>query len=166
MDCASSGPTRMLLARFAEYSDGFARLLEAATAEVCIFDPDARRLELGRPERSSLLFRFLRASPMRRLHLTVHDTRYLEVECPRFMSVLAQFGGQIEARVTCGEARRIDDCFVVVDSLHVIRRPVASQARGALFENDAETAALQRERYQQIHGDSEPGLAVAPVGLG
>jgi hypothetical protein len=95
----------------------------------------------------------------------LHETRHLEADCPRFLDLLAQFSGQIDVRITRGQARHVEDCFVVVDALHLIRRPVASQPRGVLLENDPAAAATQLERYEQIQCESDPGLEAGSLGL-
>jgi len=157
--------SRRLLTRFDEYIRAYAELVRNASRELRLFDPDARQLELGSSARIDLLFQFLRGAPTRRLWLAVHDTRHLATECPLFLRLLGQFAAQMEVRVTCGEARRAEDCFLVADAAHVLRRAVAAQPRGALYEHDPATAATQRERFEQIWVATEPGLTPGPLGL-
>jgi len=157
--------SRQLLTRYDEYISAYAGLIASARRELDIFDPDGRQLELGRSSRLDPLFAFLRGAPTRRLRMVVHDTRHLETECPLFVRLLGQFAAQMEVRITIGEARRASDCFIVADGAHVLRRAVAAQPRGVLYENDPQTAANQRERFEQIWVATEPGLAPGPLGL-
>jgi hypothetical protein len=160
-----AAPSRRLLTHFGEYTACLGQLITGALGELLIFDPDARRLELQETERIEALFRFLRGAPTRRIAMVVHESHYLEADCPRFLRLVQQFGGQVEVRVTCGQARRAEDCFVVADSGSVLRRTVAAQPRGVLCENDPAAAADQRERFAQIWRETEPALAPGPLGL-
>src|SRR5579885_723475 len=105
-------PARRLLATLEEYAACVTELVRRARLELLIFDPDGVQLALDQRERIEALFQFLRGAPVRRLSVIVHHARHLEANCPRFLRLVGQFAGQIDVRVTCGEARRAEDCFI------------------------------------------------------
>ena len=141
-------------------------MIALAREDLRIFDPDARQLGLGSRDRTDRLFSFLRGAPTRRLRIVLHDVRHLEIDCPRFVQLCAQFGAQVQVQVTRGVARRAQDCFIVADTVHLVRRPVAAQPRGVLIEDDPSEAASQRDRFEEIWEDSDPGMTATVAGLG
>src|SRR5262245_46993208 len=108
------------------------RLLGEAGRELRIFDPDAAGLRLNDAARVGLLERFLRASRIRRLYMVLHDPQYPQRDCPRMMGLLARYSHAIQIHCTHEEIRQVQDAFLVLDSVHYVRRPVAALPGGAV----------------------------------
>lgn len=149
----------------AAFQEALDRLLEQAGRELRIFDPDLAALRLNSPERVARVERFLQASRTRRLYMVVHDTGHVTRHCPRMMGLLARYSHAIQINQTHQEIRELQDSFLVLDTLHYLRRPVARFFRGALGLNDENEALAMRGRFGEIWSASFPAVAPTTLGL-
>ena len=141
------------------------RLLQQPGRELRIFDPDGAALRLNDPARIQLIQRFLQASRTRRLYLVLHDPQYLQRQCPRMMSLLGRYAHAIQVNRTHEEIRELQDAFMVLDSVHYVRRPVASFFRGAIGLADENEALAMRARFNEIWAASYPAVSSTTIGL-
>ena len=130
-----------------------------------IFDPDLAPLQLNSPPRVALFERFLRESRTRKIQIVVHDTDHLTRQCPRMMGLLKLFTHAIQINRTHEEIRNLQDSFMVLDTRHHVRRPVATQYRGAIGLNDETEAQAMRSRFTEIWASSFPGVSSTTLGL-
>ena len=158
-------PERTLLALKREYVQGFYRLLGLAQRELRIFDADLSELVIDTPHRIDLMRRFLLESRSNRVYIALHDIEFVRTNCPRLITLLGTFSGMLSIHGVHGYAARVQDCFVLCDAVHVIRRPVRSQARGVLLLNDFKEAHAMRERFNEIWESSVPSVSANTVGL-
>jgi len=158
-------PERALLSTRKEYRDAFARLIAIAERELRIFDPDFSDLEINSPQTAELLRAFLLRSRANRLYIAVHDTDYIRNYCPRLLDLLRQFSDRMFIHQTQGEAARVQDCFVLADQRHVVRRPVRAQPRGALRLNDEQECQGMHLRFSEIWDCSFPAVSATTAGL-
>jgi len=165
MDDHVNEPQRTLLATKREYLEGFERLLGLATRELRVFDPDLAELGLDAEPRIARLREFLHSSPVRRLYIAVHDTGFVTKRCPRVLALLGSFPRQMFIHQTEGEALKAQDCFVVADDLHLVRRSVAAQPRGVLILADPRDCGSIRDRFQEIWESSAPTVSPSVTGL-
>ena len=141
------------------------RLLEQPGRELRIFDPDAAALRLNDPARIGALERFLRASRTRRVYMVLHDPQHLQRQCPRMMSLLARYSHAIQINRTHEEIAELKDAFLVLDSVHYVRRPVAAFFRGAIGLGDENEALAMRARFTEIWAASYPAVSSTTIGL-
>ena len=141
------------------------RLLEQPGRELRAFDPDGAALLLNDPARVARIENFLLASRTRRLYLVLHDTEHLTRHCPRMMALLARFAHAIQVNRTHEEIRELQDAFLVLDSLHYVRRPVAQFFRGAIGLGDETEGQVMRGRFGEIWSASFPAVSSTTVGL-
>jgi hypothetical protein len=141
------------------------RLLEQPGRELRIFDPDLAALRVNDPARVERLERFLLASRTRRIYIAVHNTDHLTRQSPRMMSLLARYAHAIQVHKTTEEIRDLQDAFLVLDSLHYVRRPVAQFFRGAIGLGDETEGLTMRSRFMEIWSASLPGVSATTVGL-
>ena len=150
-------------------SEGFQaavdRLLEQPGRELRIFDPDAAALRLNDAARVGRLERFLQASRTRRVYLVLHDTSHLQRLCPRMMSLLARYSHAMQINRTQEEIRELQDAFMVLDSMHYLRRPVAAFFRGAIGLADENEGQALRGRFAEIWAASYPAVSSTTIGL-
>ena len=59
----------------------------------------------------------------------------------------------------------MQDCFVLADMEHFVRRPVAAQSRGVFTLNEYQDARLMRERFDEIWQSSVPAIPATTLGL-
>jgi hypothetical protein len=141
------------------------RLLAAAGRELRIFDPDGSALRLNDAARVGALEGFLRASRTRRLYMVVHEPQHLQRDCPRMMALLGRYGHAIQVHRTQEEIRDLQDAFLVLDSVHYVRRPVAAVPRGAIGLHDQAEALAMRARFNEIWTASYPAVSATTIGL-
>jgi hypothetical protein len=141
------------------------RLLEQPGRELRVFDPDLAALRVNDPARIERLERFLLASRTRRIYIALHNTDHLTRQCPRMMALLGRFSHAIQVYRTGEEIRELQDSFMVLDSLHYLRRPVAQFFRGAIGLGDETEGLAMRGRFMEIWGASYPGVSATTVGL-
>jgi hypothetical protein len=141
------------------------RFLEQPGRELRIFDPDLSALRVNDPGRIERLERFLLASRTRRLYVVVHSPDHIVRQCPRLMSLVARFSHAILIHRTHEEIRELPDAFMVLDSVHYLRRPVAQFFRGALGLGDETEGLTMRARFNEIWAASYPAVSATTVGL-
>jgi hypothetical protein len=141
------------------------RLLEQPGRELRIFDPDGAALLLNDPQRIERIAKFLLASRTRRLYLVVHDTEHLTRHCPRMMALITRFAHAIQVNKTHEEIRELQDAFLVLDSLHYVRRPVAQFFRGSIGLGDDTEGLAMRGRFMEIWAASYPAVSGTTMGL-
>jgi hypothetical protein len=141
------------------------RLLQQPGRELRIFDPDGAALLLNDAARIQQIERFLLASRVRRLFLVVHDTEHLTRHCPRMMTLLRRFAHAIQVNRSDESIRELQDAFLVLDSLHYVRRPVANLFRGAMALGDENEGLAMRGRFTEIWNASSPAVSATTVGL-
>ena len=158
-------PERRLIGTRREYLEAFDSLVLGLRRELRVFDPDCAQLELNAPGRIAALRTFLLASRDNWLLIAVHDPEHLRKHTPRFLELLAQFSASISIHQTEGEALRAQDCFVLADIDHFVRRPVAAAPRGVYAINEFQEARLVRERFDEIWQSSAPAVSATLLGL-
>jgi len=141
------------------------RLLAQPGRELRVFDPDGAALRLNDAARVERIEHFLQASRTRRLYLALHDPHHLQRQCPRMMSLLARYAHAIQVNRTHEEIRELQDSFMVLDSVHYVRRPVAAFFRGAMGLADENEALAMRGRFNEIWTASYPAVSSTTVGL-
>jgi len=162
---AAAVPERTLLQVRSDYQVGFGRILGLARRELRIFDPDLADLAMNSSERIETLARFLRSGPNRRVFIALHDTGYATRRCPRLIDLLGIYAASIFIYRTTGDAARVQDCFVLADEDHLVRRPVTAQPRGVLVIGDPKECQPMRERFDEIWESSEPAVSANTTGL-
>jgi len=149
----------------ADFQAAVDRLLQQPGRELRIFDPDGAGLRLNDALRIARLERFLMSSRTRRIYLVLHNTDPLTRQCPRMMSLLGRYSHAMQINRTHEEIRELQDAFLVLDSLHFVRRPVAQFFRGALGFGDETEGLAMRGRFMEIWAASFPAVSSTTVGL-
>jgi len=158
-------PARQLITTRAEYIAALDALLPMAQQSIRVFDPDLLLPAFGERARIETLHRFLRANRDNTLHIALHDSEPAVRSMPRLIKLLQEFPNALAIYRTEGEARRAQDCFVLVDGRHFVRRPVAEQPRGVYALEEAQEGRLLVERFAQIWELSEPAVSATHLGL-
>jgi hypothetical protein len=160
-----AAPLRRLLTTRSEYLEGFSRLLGLARRDLRIFDPDLSTLDINSPGHIGMLARFLRESRASRVLVALHDVEHVTRRCPRLIALLGSYTGRISINRTEGDAAKVQDCFVLADGEHLVRRPVTTQTRGVLVTDDPGECQPMLERFDEIWESSLPGVSANTTGL-
>ena len=158
-------PERILLSTRKEYLEALERLIGLAQRELRIFDADFFHLKIDSPRTHELLHAFLLRGRDNRLYIVVHDTGYIRNSCPRLLNLLRQFSDRMFIHQTHGDAARVQDCLVLADRLHVVRRPVHEQPRAALRLYDEQEGQGMFMRFSEIWESSIPAVSASTSGL-
>lgn len=158
-------PQRSIITLRREYLDAIETLLSLLQLELRIFDPDLSELGFNAPARIEALKAFLRRSRNTRIYIAVHDTSYITRQAPRLMTLLGTFSASMFIHRTESEAARVQDCFVLCDNEHFVRRAVAAQPRGAVYLHDPGEARVMRDRFEEIWQSSYPAVSPTQAGL-
>jgi hypothetical protein len=161
----AQAPQRTLLATRREYLESLDRLLGLARRELRVFDPDLSELGLESAANTARLRGFLQASRTHRLYIAVHDTDFVSRHCPRLLALLGSFPRQMFIHQTEGEALKAQDCFVVADDRHLVRRSVAGNPHGVAVLHDPKDCGSIRDRFQEIWESSSPTVSPGVTGL-
>ena len=115
--------------------------------------------------RCNLLMAFLRANPLNRLYVVVHETENFERTCPRLVTVLQRFGHVAKVRQSPRWARHIYDPFVIFDGSHYLHRFHYDHMRYARGLNDADGAQQLVDRFTELWEVSTPSAVASVTGL-
>ena len=81
------------------------------------------------------------------------------------MTLLTRFAHAIQVNRTHEEIRELQDAFLVLDSIHYVRRPAASFYRGAIGLGDETEGLGMRSRFMEIWAASYPAVSGTTAGL-
>lgn len=162
---ASPQPERVLLSTRKDYLDAFAQLTGLAQRELRVFDADFASLKIDSPRAHELLAAFLLRGRDNRLYIAVHSVDYIRNYCPRLLKLLRQFSDRVFIHQTQGEAAGVQDCLVLADGLHFVRRPVHAQPRATLTLNDDKESQGIYLRFSEIWDSSFPAVSATTSGL-
>ena len=126
---ADALPERTLLEATSHYLEGFNRLLGLVRRELRIFDPDLSGLDMNSTRRIEMLTRFLRQDRTHAVYVALHDIEHVTQRCPRLITLMGSYTTGIRILRTQGDAAKVQDCFVLADRDHLVRRPDAPAHR-------------------------------------
>lgn len=158
-------PERTLLEKKSDYLEGFNRLLGLVRRELRIFDLDLSELDMNSTRRIEMLTRFLRQDRTHAVYVALHEIEHVTQRCPRLITLMGSYPAGIRILRTQGDAAKVQDCFVLADDDHLVRRPVTTQPRGVLVINDPKQCQPMRERFDEICESSVPAVSVNTTGL-
>jgi hypothetical protein len=158
-------PERALLSTRKEYRDALEQLIGLAQHELRMFDADFAGLDIDSAQKYERLRAFLLRGRNNRLYIAAHDTDHIRNYCPRLLNLLRQFSDRMFVHQTQGEAASAQDCLVLADKLHFVRRPVQAQPRAILTLNDDEESQAIFVRFSEIWDNSFPAVSATASGL-
>lgn len=115
--------------------------------------------------RCELLTSFLRADPLNRLYIVLHETESLERTLPRLVILLQRFAHVAKVRQTPRWARHIYDPFVIFDASHYLHRFHCDHMRFARGLNDVDGAQTLLDRYSELWEVSKAAPVASVTGL-
>jgi hypothetical protein len=140
-------------------------LIDRAQHHLQVFDVDMAQGGWQSAARSERVAAFLRRTPKARLDVIVHDTRWLESSCPRFVALLRRHSHAITVYRTGPEARAALDPLVIADGRHFLHRFHIDQPRAVFATDSPQRARPLVLRFEEIWATGEPGLNASVLGL-
>lgn len=147
-----------------EYEAMFDGLIPATQRIIRIFDR-ALSAQYNAPGRCGLLREFLRADPLNRLFIVIHDPDSMARVCPRFVTLLQHFSHVAKVRQTPRSARHVYDPFIIFDASHYLHRFHYERMRYARGRNELNGAQQLLDRYGELWDASTPAAATGVLGL-
>jgi hypothetical protein len=140
---------------FREYETLFDEWIEKTQTVIRVFDR-ALPVTWNTATRCNLLHSFLRANPVNRLYVVLHETTALERHLPRVMELARDFGHAFKIRQSPQEARHLYDPFIIFDASHYLHRFHHAHMRAAIGTDDIEGARQLLERHTELWDASKP----------
>lgn len=158
-------PDHHKIEALSDYDQAVDEIIRQATRSLKIFDINLRGAGYNSPARIELLQNFLHLNRANRLTLILHDTSYLQRECPRLIGLLRLFSHSCSVYQTTEEAKSVSDPFIVADDTHYLHRFHHDYPRALLALNDPEGALDIARRFNEILNASEPSAPATTLGL-
>lgn len=147
----------------AGFGAGLRAVIDRARLSLQMFDADFQLFALGQSDIEARLRSFLLAGGT--LQLALHDSGWIERECPRFLRLLRDFRHRVECRATPPGLRQLTDSFCIADGVHIVRRFHADHMRGEVAFDDPAAADISKERFAALWLESRPTLPSSITGL-
>jgi hypothetical protein len=147
-----------------QYETMFDELIPRTQRVIRIFDRTLGA-SYNAPARCDLLRDFIRADPLNRLFVAVHDADTLPRVCPRFMALLQRYGHVAKVRQTPRSARHLYDPFVIFDASNYLHRFHHDHMRYARGVDDVDGTQQLLDRFEELWEASKPASAGGVVGL-
>jgi hypothetical protein len=144
--------------------DMFDELVPQASRIIRVFDRSLSA-RYNTAARCDLLRQFLRADPLNRLFIVLHDAGDIPRAAPRFVSLLQQFSHAAKVRVTPRDARHIYDTFAIFDASHYLHRFHHDHMRFARGRDEIAGAQALLDRFDELWNVSTPAAAINVLGL-
>ena len=149
---------------FKEYEALFDTLIPQTGTVIRLFDR-ALPPAWNASSRTALLRQFLRANPVNRLYVVLHDISSIERDLPRVVDLHRDFGHAFKIRQTPKMAHHLYDPFIVFDASHYLHRFHHAHMRAALGTHDVEGARQLLDRHLELWEVSIPLHSGNPSGL-
>jgi hypothetical protein len=144
------------------------RVIRHAKHSISMLDVSPQTIRergLGRPEMIELMRQLLLGNRSRQIRIALHETREIETELPRLVTLLSQFSTQLHIQRTVGAAREIQDVMLLSDDNAYWRKPVASHPRSVVSIGSAPDAVPYLERFEEVWVNTEPAVSDRATGL-
>ncbi|HEY1458858.1 MAG TPA: hypothetical protein VGH59_02245 [Casimicrobiaceae bacterium] len=158
-------PRVIALATVAAQAAAIDELIAMARHHIQVFDQDLSQTGWSSAARTDRLAAFLRDVRGRRLDIIVHDTRYLQISCPRLVRLLQNYGHVMSILRTGDDAHVATDPLVIVDNAHYLHRFHFDQPRATLGIAQAEQTRLLTSRFEEIWATGQSGVSGTVLGL-
>jgi len=147
-----------------ELEDMFDELIPQTQRVIRIFDKSLSA-RYNAPGRCGRLRDFLRADPLNRLFIVVHEVDSMTRVAPRIVTLLQHFSHVAKVRQTPRGVRHIYDAFAIFDASHYLHRFHHEHMRFARGLNELAGAQQLLDRYSELWDVSKPAAATGVLGL-
>ncbi len=147
------------------YEEALDLVIARAKNELLIFDTDLNRGGYASQKRYELINQFLAKQPQNRLMIVLLDAQYFIQYCPRLFGLLENYSHMMTVFKTNDAAKIAQDCFVIADKQHYIRRFNKDQARFKFAFNDKELSAQLVKRFNELLEETTESISHNQLGL-
>ncbi|MBL8514350.1 MAG: hypothetical protein JNJ55_10200, partial [Betaproteobacteria bacterium] len=146
----------------AEARDAIDRVIASARLHLRIFDEDPTRLRergFAAPARIDALRQFLLGGRHRTFTLVLHETRSIESELPRLVTLIGQFSAQVSIRRTVGQGREAHDPMAIADDHSFWHKLHVDHPRSVASLSHPKDAQPLMDRFGELVDSSEIATA-------
>ena len=147
------------------YEEALNLVIARAENELLIFDTDLSRGGYASQKRFELINQFLAKQPKNRLTMVLLDANYFTQHCPRLFHLLENYSHIMTVYKTNDAAKVAQDCFVIADNQHYIRRFNKDQARFKFAFDDADISAQLTLRLTELLEETTESISHNQLGL-
>lgn len=147
-----------------ELADMFDALIPQTQRVIRIFDKSLCA-RYNAPARCGLLREFLRADPLNRLFIVVHEVESMPRLVPRLATLIQHFSHVAKVRQTPRGVRHVYDPFAIFDASHYLHRFHHERMQFARGMNELAGAQQLLDRYNELWDVSTPAAATRVLGL-
>ena len=147
-----------------EYDAMFEELVPKTQRVIRIFDKSLSA-RYNTPTRCDVMRTFLRADPLNRLFIVLHEPESMARTCPRFAALVQHYGHLASIRQTPRSARHVYDPFAVFDASHYLHRFHHDHMRYARGLNELTGTQQLLDRFQELWDASRPAGTGRVLGL-
>ncbi len=149
-----------------EYQAALDQLIAAAHHRLRIHDRDLQAGDFNSSERYERLRGFCLAGGARRIEILLDDIAYVQKQCPRLMTLLRDFSHVVEIRQTEADSERPTCSFALADRSAWLKRLDKDALSGQFDLDDAASAALLHQQFDQLWQRSIASVSATTLGLG
>jgi len=146
---------------YAGYRRALLELIQGATSEIVLFDPDLRETGLESSVGLETLTRFLGGGRQNRLRIVLHEPGYFERECARLRKLYQVYHHVMALRQAPDDLRYLTENFAVADKSRIVVRFHSDHPRGKSVIGEGADADGWRRRFDALW---EASLETVPVG--
>lgn len=147
------------------YEEAINLVIARAETELLIFDADFCRGGYNSAKRFELLKAFLSKTTPNKLTIVLLDADYFNQYCPRLFNLLENYSHLMSVYKTNQAAKIAQDCFVIADKRHVIRRFNKDQARFKFMLDDEVVANQLNMRFNELLQETTEKISHQQLGL-
>ena len=149
----------------ADYQAALDALIVAAQWRLRLYDATLEMVGLDEVTRYQQLRAFCLGNPQRRIEILLDDPTYVQTHCPRLMNLLRDFSHVLEIRQTESESERPAYAFALADRGGGLRRFDKNALPGEWASDDAASAVLLHQAFEQHWQRAIPNVSVSTLGL-
>lgn len=161
----AEGPVRAILSGQRDAQAAVDAVIDRARKSLRLFDLHLRDRGYNSPARIERLRNFLLGDRARFIHIALHESESMVLDCPRLVTLAQQFPTSVRVHRTLGQAREAMDPLVIADEAHFWHHLHHQHPRSVLYLEDAAATAPLLERFEQIWELTEPRSPGSAVGL-
>lgn len=147
------------------YEEALNLVIARAKNELLIFDTDLSRGGYSSQKRFELINQFLARHPQNRLTIVLLDAQCFIQHCPRLFDLLENYSHMMTVYKTNDAAKIAQDCFVIADKQHYIRRFNKDQARFKFEFDDEDMTAQLIMRFNELLEETTESISHNQLGL-
>lgn len=148
----------------ADARDALDQVLARTQRSLRLIDDRGEFYGFDRPRFAAALQALLRRSRDASATLVLHDTGFIERDCPRVVDLLRRYAPRLRILRSADTARHLNRGFVLADETVVLRRPHFDHPQ-TFVDFDEQGAAAAALLLEQIIGEAQPAAGLSVTGL-